>query len=134
MSIRVEEKSKTTPDKADAIRQIDVHTIPVDLVYQRFFTAPTIGLESPAVARLTDTFGKNVISPPKDSVLEEGSQLHIRRVQFSYVDRVHCHNRESHLTLFSIKIIDCSTRLFNFLTSLLENPILKYLIWAYRSF
>ena len=128
MSIHVEEKSKTTPDKADAIRQIDVHTIPVDLVYQRFSTSPTIGLESPAVARLTDTFGKNVISPPKDSVLEEGSQLHIRRLQFSYVDRVHCHNRESHLTSFLSKIINCSTRLFSFLTSRLENLTLRYLI------
>ena len=65
LSIHVEEKSKTTPDKADAIRQIDVYTIPVDLVYQRFSTSPTIGLESPAVARLTDPFGKNFISPPK---------------------------------------------------------------------
>jgi sodium/potassium-transporting ATPase subunit alpha len=66
LSIHVEEKSsKASPDKADAIRQIDVHTIPVDLVYQRFSTSPTLGLESPAVARLTETFGKNVISPPK---------------------------------------------------------------------
>jgi sodium/potassium-transporting ATPase subunit alpha len=65
LSIHVEEKSKTTPDKADAIRQIDVHTIPADLVYQRFSTSPVLGLESPAVARLIETFGKNVISPPK---------------------------------------------------------------------
>ena len=66
LSIHIEEKSsEATPDKADAIRQIDVHTIPVDLVYQRFSTSPTLGLETPAVARLTQAFGKNVISPPK---------------------------------------------------------------------
>jgi sodium/potassium-transporting ATPase subunit alpha len=63
LSVHVEEKSpKATPD---AIRQIDAHTLPVDLVYQRFSTSPTLGLESPAVARLTQTFGKNIISPPK---------------------------------------------------------------------
>ena len=65
LSIHVEEKIKSTPDKAEAIRQIDVHTIPADLVYQRFSTSPTLGLETPAVDRLTQTFGKNVISPPK---------------------------------------------------------------------
>ena len=66
MSIHVEERSsKATPDKVDAIRQIDVHTLPVDLVYQRFSTSPTLGLESVAVARLTQTFGKNIISAPK---------------------------------------------------------------------
>jgi sodium/potassium-transporting ATPase subunit alpha len=66
LSIHVEEKySKAALDKANAIRQIDVHTIPVELVFQRFSTSPTLGLESPAVARMTQTFGKNVISPPK---------------------------------------------------------------------
>ena len=68
LSIHVEEKSfRATPDKleADSIRQIDVHTIPVDLVYQRFSTSPTLGLDSSSVARLTQTFGKNVMSPPK---------------------------------------------------------------------
>jgi len=34
-------------------------------VYHRYSTSPTLGLESPAVERLTKTFGKNVISPPK---------------------------------------------------------------------
>ena len=29
---------------------------------------------------------------PKNSVLEEGSQLHIRRLQFPHVDRIHRHN------------------------------------------
>ena len=53
------------PDKADDIHQIDAHTLPVDLVYQRFSTSPALGLESVAVARLTQTFGKNIISPPK---------------------------------------------------------------------
>ena len=62
MSINVEEQSS---DRADAIRQIDVHTLPVDTVYQRYSTSPIIGLETPAVARLTHIFGKNVISPPK---------------------------------------------------------------------
>ena len=63
LSINVEDKSsKATPN---AIRQIDVHTLPVESVYQRFSTSPTIGLEYPAVVRLTHIFGKNVISPPK---------------------------------------------------------------------
>ena len=66
LSIHVEENSsKAIPDKADAIRQIDVHTIPVELVYQRFSTSPTLGLESAAVTRLIQSFGKNAISPPK---------------------------------------------------------------------
>ena len=66
LSIHIEEKSsKAIPDKDDAIRQIDVHTIPIDMVYQRFSTSPTLGLESPAVARLAQTCGKNIISPPK---------------------------------------------------------------------
>ena len=66
LSIHLEQKSsKATPDKADAIRQIDVHTIPVDLVYRRFSTSPTLGLDSSAVARLTQTFGKNVMSSLK---------------------------------------------------------------------
>jgi len=68
LSIHVEEtrrSSNATQDKVDAIRQIDVHTLPVDSVYQRFSTSPTLGLESVAVARLTQTYGKNVISTPK---------------------------------------------------------------------
>ena len=64
LSIHIEEKSsKAIPDKDDAIRQIDVHTIPIDMVYQRFSTSPTLGLESPAVARLAQTcraISKNV--------------------------------------------------------------------------
>ena len=32
---------------------------------------------------------------PKDSVLEEGSQLHIRRLQLPHVDRSFCHNSKS---------------------------------------
>ena len=73
MSIHVEEKSsKASPDKADAIRQIDVHTLPVDLVYQRFSTSLALGLETPAVARLTQIFGKNVISPPKTQYWKKG--------------------------------------------------------------
>ncbi|RPD55624.1 calcium ATPase transmembrane domain M-containing protein [Lentinus tigrinus ALCF2SS1-7] len=54
--------SKTT-DPASAIRQIDVHRLPVDDVYTRFSTSPTVGLEGDAVhRRLRD--GKNVISSP----------------------------------------------------------------------
>jgi sodium/potassium-transporting ATPase subunit alpha len=49
-----------------------VHTVPVDVVYHRFSTSPTLGLESPAVERLTKTFGKNVISPPKTIYWKKG--------------------------------------------------------------
>ena len=52
-------------DPADVIRQIGVHTVPVDVVYHRYSTFPTLGLESPTVERLTQNFGKNVISLPK---------------------------------------------------------------------
>ena len=45
LSIHLEEKSsKATPGDTDAVRQIDVHTIPIDLVYKRFSTSPTLGL------------------------------------------------------------------------------------------
>ena len=87
-----EKSSNAYPDKADSIRRIDVHTIPIDLVYQRFSTSPALGLETPAVASLTQIYGKNVISPPKDSVLEKRSQLRFWRVQLPHVDRIHCHN------------------------------------------
>ncbi|KAF8888462.1 calcium ATPase transmembrane domain M-containing protein [Gymnopilus junonius] len=74
LSIHVEEKltAKTPADQADAIREIDIHTVPVDLVYQRFSTSPTLGLESPAVSRRMQTFGKNIISPPKTQYWKKG--------------------------------------------------------------
>jgi len=56
---------KASADPANDIRQIDVHTLPIEEVFTRFSTSPTIGLESPAVTRLSKRFGKNVISPPK---------------------------------------------------------------------
>ena len=35
--------------------------------------------------------------PPKDSVLEEGTQLRVRRVQLPHVDRIYCHiSKSSH--------------------------------------
>ena len=52
-------------DPADIIRQIDVRTVLVDAVYHQYSTSPTLGLESPTVKRLTQKFGKNVISPLK---------------------------------------------------------------------
>lgn len=60
-----EKTSKAPADVADFVGQIDIHTIPVDIVYQRFSTSPTIGLKSSDVTRLTKSFGKNVISAPK---------------------------------------------------------------------
>jgi hypothetical protein len=67
LSIHVEQgqRPKSKMDPATAIRQIDVHTLPVDDVYTRFSTSPTLGLESPAVTRLSNLHGKNTISPPK---------------------------------------------------------------------
>ncbi|KDR77765.1 hypothetical protein GALMADRAFT_412632 [Galerina marginata CBS 339.88] len=56
--------SKAPNDLSDLVRQIDIHTVAVDVVYQRFSTSPTIGLESSAVGHLTKSFGKNVISAP----------------------------------------------------------------------
>ena len=57
---------KAHANQANVIRQIDIHTVPVRKVYQRLSTSLTLGLESPAVDRLTKAFGKNVISPPKN--------------------------------------------------------------------
>jgi sodium/potassium-transporting ATPase subunit alpha len=73
LSIHVEEKpTKAHASQADVIRQIDIHTIPVGKVYQRLSTSPTLGLETPAVDRLTRDFGKNVISPPKTQYWKKG--------------------------------------------------------------
>jgi hypothetical protein len=46
LSIHVEQgqRQKSKTDPATAIRQIDVHTLPVDDVYTRFSTSPTLGL------------------------------------------------------------------------------------------
>ena len=41
---------------------------------------------------LDSYFRKKCHIPPKDSVLEKGSQLHIRRLQLPYVDRIHSHS------------------------------------------
>ena len=131
LSIHVEEKSKTIPDKADAIRQIDVHTIPADLVYQRFSTSPTLGLESPAVDRLTQTFGKNVISPPKTQYWKKvlnyifGGFNFLMWIAFT-VTTVGLLTSSHHN--------DCSIRPFSFPTSLLGSQTLPYLIWALQSF
>jgi hypothetical protein len=43
--------AKGTTDPAHAIRQIDVHRIPLNEVYNRFSTSPTQGLETAAVQR-----------------------------------------------------------------------------------
>jgi sodium/potassium-transporting ATPase subunit alpha len=48
---------------ADAVRQIDVHRIPLEEVYTRFSTSPTVGLEAAAIQRKNKD-GKNVISSP----------------------------------------------------------------------
>ena len=133
MSIHVEEKIKQTPDKAEAIRQIDVHNIPVDLVYQRFSTSPTLGLETPAVDRLTQAFGKNVISPPKTQYWKKvlnyifGGFNFLMWIAFivTLVNRPHC--------LLS-KIADQSIPPFSFPTSLLANLTLPFLIWAWQSY
>ena len=47
-------------------------------------------------------FWKKYHIAPKDSVLEEGSQLHNRRLQLPYVDRIHRHNSKSPLLLLQI--------------------------------
>ena len=66
-SIR-EEKQKAaaagkSTDPAAAIRQIDVHALPIDEVYTRFSTSPTVGLETDAITRRSKD-GKNAISSP----------------------------------------------------------------------
>ena len=65
-SLKPKEAAKTAAvatDPAAGIRQIDVHRLPVEEVYTRFSTSPTIGLESTAVERRGKD-GKNVISKP----------------------------------------------------------------------
>lgn len=54
---------KVVPGGAEAIRAIDIHLAPIEEVFTRFSTSPTLGLESPAVQRRAKA-GKNVISPP----------------------------------------------------------------------
>ena len=56
-------KKGNRDDPAVAIRNIDVHLIPTDEVFNRFSTSPSVGLESSAVQRRTK-LGKNIISPP----------------------------------------------------------------------
>ncbi|KAH9848973.1 calcium ATPase transmembrane domain M-containing protein [Lenzites betulinus] len=71
----VEGKSKPaevqTADPASALRQIDVHQIPVQEVYARFSTSPTLGLESDAVERRSKS-AKNVISSPPTQYWRKG--------------------------------------------------------------
>ena len=135
MSIHVEEKIKQTPDKAEAIRQIDVHNIPVDLVYQRFSTSPTLGLETPAVNRLTQTFGKNVISPPKTQYWKKVLNYIFGGFNFlmwiAFI--VTIVSSSPSLSFFCQKMADQSV-LFSFPTSLLGSLTHSYLIWAWQSF
>jgi sodium/potassium-transporting ATPase subunit alpha len=126
LSIHVEENSSKA-DKADAIRQIDVHTIPVDLVYQRFSTSPTQGLETPAVARLTQTFGKNVISPPKTQYWKKVLNYVFGGFNFlmwiAFIVTI--------VSIFTYFYQNCwSIRKSSFPTSLLGILTRKYLIWA----
>ncbi|KZT07880.1 calcium ATPase transmembrane domain M-containing protein [Laetiporus sulphureus 93-53] len=58
-------KSKGAADPETTIRQINVHMLPVDEIYSRYSTSPTVGLDSAAVQRRAVQGGKNVISPPK---------------------------------------------------------------------
>ena len=128
LSVHVEEKtSKASPNKADAIRQIDVHSIPVDSVYQRFSTSPTLGLESPAVARLTQTFGKNVISPPKTQYWKKVLNYIFGGFNFlMWIAFIVTIVISSHFLLSRLLIIPP----ISFLTSLLGSLTHKYLIWA----
>ncbi|KAG1848307.1 hypothetical protein DFJ58DRAFT_796452 [Suillus subalutaceus] len=66
LSGRVDEKqttSKSPPDPADAVGNIDAHLLSIDEVYSRYSTHPTVGLELAAVCR-RERDGKNIISPP----------------------------------------------------------------------
>ncbi|KAI0824955.1 calcium ATPase transmembrane domain M-containing protein [Trametes gibbosa] len=60
-----------TADPASALRQIDVHQLPVQEVYTRFSTSPTLGLESDAVDRRSKS-AKNVISSPPTQYWRKG--------------------------------------------------------------
>jgi sodium/potassium-transporting ATPase subunit alpha len=66
LSIHVDDPptgSGGTADPSNDIRQIDAHTIDIDLVFHRYSTHPRLGLESAAVERRS-MHGKNIISPP----------------------------------------------------------------------
>lgn len=71
----IEEKQKQTvaktADPASAIRQIDVHRLPVEEVYTRYSTSPVVGLDTDAVHRRAKD-GKNVISPPPTQYWKKG--------------------------------------------------------------
>ena len=52
---------------------------------------------------LNPDFWQKCHIPPKDSVLEEGSQLRVRRVQLPHVDRIHCHiSKSPHFLLWTL--------------------------------
>jgi sodium/potassium-transporting ATPase subunit alpha len=55
--------SSKVADPAAAIRDIDVHKLPLTDVFNRFSTSPTQGLEDTAVQRRAE-LGKNIIPPP----------------------------------------------------------------------
>jgi len=67
LSLRAEtleaKPAKRNVDTNSSIGQIDIHLAPVNDVYTRFGTSPTIGLESAAVQRRAQD-GKNTISKP----------------------------------------------------------------------
>jgi len=67
LSIHVDDpptgSSRTAADPSDDIRQIDAHTMDIDLVFHRYSTHPKLGLESAAVERRS-MHDKNIISAP----------------------------------------------------------------------
>jgi sodium/potassium-transporting ATPase subunit alpha len=67
LSIHVDDpatnSSQTAADPINDIRQIDAHTMDIDLVFHRYSTHPTLGLESATVVPRS-IHGNNIISPP----------------------------------------------------------------------
>jgi magnesium-transporting ATPase (P-type) len=125
---------KAPADPADVIRQIDVHTVPVDVVYHRYSTSPTLGLESPAVERLTQNYGKNVISPPKTIYWKKALNyvfggfnflmwiaFIVTLVSLGRFDSLNSRDSSTHFLLFFS---------YSFRTSLSGIPIRLYLTWV----
>ncbi|PKY27748.1 calcium ATPase [Rhizophagus irregularis] len=61
------EKPIISPD--DEIAQLDYHTLPVNLIWQRVESNATLGLNSQTVTRRLQHDGKNLISSPKNNVI-----------------------------------------------------------------
>ncbi|CAG8567609.1 1649_t:CDS:2 [Funneliformis mosseae] len=63
------EKKVATISPDDDIAQLNYHTLPVNLIWERFECNKNLGLNSQTAAHHLQRNGKNVISPPKNNII-----------------------------------------------------------------